>query len=74
MHLRSRRDHPEPEPLWRRVDRAAREMNPSLLILAVGLVILYLTCLLGLLIRLPITRISDNSSAAPSTTAESVGR
>ena len=55
MRRTSRRDDPAPEPPWRRLDRAAGEVNPFLMLLAIGLVILYLTCLFGLLIKLPIT-------------------
>jgi len=51
MSLHSRRDHSE-EPLWRRVDRATREINASLMVLAIGLALLYLTCAFGLLLKL----------------------
>jgi len=54
MRYRSRRGQPAPEPLWRRLDRVAREVNPFLMLLAIGLVVLYVTCLGDLLLKLPI--------------------
>lgn len=69
MQLPFRRNHPEPEPFWRRLDRAAGEINPFLLILAVGLVILYLTCVIGLLLKLPLTRVGDDAAASPALVA-----
>jgi len=66
MRHPSRHD-PAPEPLWRRLDRAAGEVNPFLMLVAIGLVILYLTCLFGLLIKLPI-RYGD-----PSTSSSAIG-
>jgi hypothetical protein len=63
-HSSSRRDDPAPEPLWRRLDRAAGEVNPFLMLLAIGLVILYLTSLFGLLIKLPITYGGPSASSS----------
>jgi hypothetical protein len=37
----------------RRFDRAIRHMNPYLLAIAIGLGVLYITCLFALLVRLP---------------------
>jgi hypothetical protein len=65
MQLPFRRNHPEPEPFWRRLDRAAGEINPFLLIIAVGLVFLYLTCVLGLLLKMQPPRIGGNALACP---------
>jgi hypothetical protein len=64
MRHPSRRDDPAAEPLWRRLDRAAGEINPFLMLLAIGLVILYLTCLFGLLIKLPITYGDPSASSS----------
>jgi hypothetical protein len=41
--------------LMSRLNRATSQINPFLLAAAFGLVVLYLTCLLALVIRLPIT-------------------
>jgi hypothetical protein len=66
MRHSSRPDDPAPEPLWRRLDRAAGELNPFLMLLAIGLVILYLTGAFGLLLKLPITYGSPNAACATS--------
>jgi hypothetical protein len=66
MKYRSRRGHSVPEPLWRRIDRVAGEINPFLLVLAIGLVLLYLTSVVGLLIKFPITRIDPAACAKSS--------
>jgi hypothetical protein len=71
-HL-SQRDHHAPEPLWRRLDRAAAELNPFLMVLAIGLGMLQLTCLIGLLIHLPITHVDPTACAAPPSVTASVG-
>jgi hypothetical protein len=71
MRYRSRRE-PTPEPLWRRLDRAAGEINPFLMVLAIGLGIFNLTCLVVLLIKLPITYISPCASVAPPSVTGSV--
>jgi hypothetical protein len=68
MHLPFRRNHPKPEPLWRRLDRAAGEINPFLLIFAVGLVFLYLTCVVGLLLKLPLNRVDNYTAVVPAAT------
>jgi hypothetical protein len=47
--------HRSPDRWLRRIDRAAGIMNPFLNVLAIGLVILNLTCLALLAARLPIT-------------------
>lgn len=63
-----------PEPLLRRLDRVAGEINPYLIILAVGLFILNLTCLAALEgSSLPITRMSPGPSISPSPTTSNVG-
>jgi hypothetical protein len=72
MRDRSRRGQSIPEPLWRRIDRAAREVNPFLMVLAIGLIILNLTCLGGLLIKLPITHIDPTACALPPQVAANI--
>ena len=69
MQLPFRRNHPQPGPFWRRLDRAAGEINPFLLVLAVGLAVLYLTCVVGLLLKMHAPKITcvtaDGPVAAP---------
>jgi hypothetical protein len=72
MRYPSRRGQPAPEPLWRRIDRAAREVNPFLMVLAIGLGILHLTCLVGLLVKLPVTPVS--TCVANPSPAESIAQ
>ena len=60
------------EPLIQRLDRAAGEINPFLMVLATGLLILYLTCLFVLVaLNMPVTRMSPVSSTAPAYLAAS---
>lgn len=66
MQLPFRRNHPEQEPSWRRLSRVAGEINPFLLIIAAGLLILYLTCLVGLAVKLPVTHVDNSTSDLPS--------
>ncbi len=73
MRYRSRRGQSVPEPLWRRIDRAAREVNPFLMVLAIGLIILYLTCLGGLLVKMPVVRVYT-CAAGPSPATESLAQ
>lgn len=61
-----RQDRPAPEPIWRRLDRAAEELNPFLMLTAIGLVLLYLVGAVGLLVKLPITYGSPNAVASTS--------
>jgi hypothetical protein len=68
-----RRNHQVPEPLWRRLDRAAGEINPFLIVLVIGLGLLQLTCLIGLLIKLPITHVDRTACAAPPPVTGRVG-
>ena len=61
-HSRPPRDDHSREPLWRRLDRVAGEINPFLMVLVVGLVILNLTCFVGLVVsNLPMMQISPTS-------------
>jgi hypothetical protein len=73
MRYHSRRGRPATEPLWRRLDRAAGEINPYLMVLAIGLVTLYLTCIFGLVIKLPITYIGPGASATRPPVTGNVG-
>jgi hypothetical protein len=58
----------------RRLDRVAGEVNPYLIILAVGLFILNLTCFVALEgSSLPITKISPGPSISTSPTTSSIG-
>src|SRR5690349_17295680 len=50
----------------RRLDRAARRMNPYLSLLAVGLTILNLMCFAGMAPQLPIYRLGADRLACPS--------
>jgi hypothetical protein len=45
--------HHRPRRLMRRLDRATGQMNPYLFAVAIGLVVLYVTCLTALVVRLP---------------------
>jgi hypothetical protein len=57
--------------LWRRLDRVAGEINPFLMVLVVGLVLLNLTCLVGLVVsNLPMMQISLSS---PSSRMSTIG-
>jgi hypothetical protein len=48
------------------------EINPFLIVLAIGLLILYLTCLFALIVlNMPVTRMSPVSSTAPAHLAAS---
>ena len=59
MHQLPPQDDHSREPLLRRLDRVAGELNPFLMILVVGLALLDLVCFVALMVsRLPITRVS----------------
>ena len=58
------------DPWLRRLDRAAGRMNPFLVMLAIGLAILNLTCLALLAAQLPITRHPPGSDAPASLAGE----
>ena len=49
-HSRPPRDDHSRESLWPRLDRVAGEINPFLMIIVVGLLLLNLTCLVGLVV------------------------
>jgi hypothetical protein len=63
------RNHQSPEQWLRRLDRAAEGMNPFLITLTIGLVILNLTCLALLSAHLDVTRISPDVWTCPSSLA-----
>jgi hypothetical protein len=56
--------------VMRRLNRAMGEINPFLLATALGLAILYLTCLGALLLKLPVTRLNacPANATVPATT------
>jgi hypothetical protein len=49
----SPRGHHRPKQLMRRLNRATSQINPFLFAVAIGLVVLYVTCLGALIVRLP---------------------
>jgi hypothetical protein len=66
MHRPSPRDDEPSEPLIRRLDRAADGINPLLLILMVGLVILIAIRVTTMgLANLPITRVDPSCLTSP---------
>jgi hypothetical protein len=74
MHRPSPRDDQPSEPLMRRLDRVAGEMNPFLIVLLVGLLILNLTRLSALgLSNFPITRVDPSCLTSPASTISGVG-
>jgi len=64
MRRRPRNRQPRLETLVARVDHAAEEINPFLIIIALGLVILNVISFALLAPRLSVTRISVNRAAA----------
>ena len=62
------------EPLMRRLDRAANQVNPFLIILIAGLVVLNLARLATIgLANFPITRVDPTCLTSPSAAARSGG-
>jgi len=73
MQRLSPRDDRPSEPLMRRLDRVAGEINPFLIVLMVGLLILDLTRLVTLgLSNFPITRVDPSCLILPASTASDV--
>jgi hypothetical protein len=65
MRPPSPQDDHSHEPLMRRLDRAAGEINPFLMVLILGLVILNLTCFVALMAtHIPIAPVHSSPSAA----------
>ncbi len=58
-----RRHHRSPQWL-RRLDRAAAGMNPFLTLMAIGLALLYVTCLVLLVLKIPIVHLRAYPSGA----------
>ena len=55
-----------PWPMLQRLDRAAGEINPFLMMIAIGLVVVELSCLLALQVaRLPLQRAGAIEIATP---------
>ena len=56
----------------RRLDHATAEINPFLFAVAIGLVVLYISCLVALVIRLPVVQSNAcvTTSAPPSAAKE----
>ncbi len=69
MQPTSPRDDHRPKQLMRRLDRATSQLNPFLFAVAIGLVVLYVTCLIALMIRLPVVHL--NACVAASEQPES---
>jgi hypothetical protein len=74
MRRSSPRDDRPSEPLLRRLDRVAGEVNPFLIILMVGLLILNLTRIVTLgLKNFPITRVDPSCLISPTSTTSGIG-
>ena len=74
MQRHSQRDDQTSEQLLRRLDRVAGEVNPFLIILMVGLLILNLTRVVTLGLKtLPITRVDPSCLISPTSTSSSIG-
>ena len=58
--------------LLQRLDRAAADINPYLLLMAIGLVILDLTCCLLLAVKLTMTPVADGGPGGATAPAETV--
>ena len=64
-----RRRHHSPEQWLRRLNRAAERMNPFLALVAIGLVILNLTCVTLIARKLPSFRLSLAAACPAATSA-----
>jgi hypothetical protein len=65
MSMPSPRDGFSPERLFRRLDRAAAQLNPILMIITVGLLILNLIAVTAAVPHLQITRVQCASADPP---------
>jgi len=73
MLRRSRRDDQISEPFLRRLDRMADDINPFLIILTVGLLILTVIRVASLgLSNFPITRVDPSCLIAPASTTNGI--
>ncbi len=66
------RRHPSPGEWLRRLDRAAAAINPLLVMLAIGLVILNVTCFVLLAHRFPVVRLAPDTEACRLAPASSI--
>jgi hypothetical protein len=74
MHRPSPRDDEPSEPLIRRLDRVADEINPFLTILMVGLIILIAVRVVTMgLANLPITRVDPSCLISPNSAIGGAG-
>jgi hypothetical protein len=74
MRRFSPRDDQPSEPLMRRLDRVADQVNPFLIILMVGLLMLNLTRLATMgLSNFPITRVDPSCLISPLSTTNGIG-
>jgi len=74
MQQRSSRDDQASEPLTQRLDRATEGINPFLIILMVGLVILIAIRVTTMgLANLPITRVDPNCLTSPASAIGGAG-
>jgi hypothetical protein len=74
MQRLSPRDDQRSEPLMRRLDRVADEINPYLIVLMVGLLILNLTRLVSLgLANFPVTRVDPSCLVTPASATGGLG-
>jgi hypothetical protein len=74
MQRYSQRDDQTSEPLLRRLDRVAGEVNPFLIILMVGLRLLNLTRVVTLgLKNLPITRVDPSCPISQTSKTSGIG-
>jgi hypothetical protein len=73
MQRRSPRDDQASEPLMRRLDRVADEVNPFLIILMVGLLILTVVRIATMgLSNFPITRVNPSCLISPASTTNGI--
>jgi hypothetical protein len=74
---RRHKSQPVMQPLLRRLDRVAEDINPVLMVLIIGLAILDLSVFAALELRnLPLTHVpavSDDASPKPLTLGEAIG-
>ena len=74
MHRPTPRDDEPSEPLIRRLDRVADEVNPFLTILMVGLIILIAVRVVTMgLANLPITRVDPSCLTSPNSAIGGAG-
>jgi hypothetical protein len=72
MQLLSPQRGHRPKQLMRQFDRTIGRINPFLFAIAIGLAALYVTCLLALLVRLPVVHVNACARTADSLPASDV--